>query len=331
MPPGDSVSVVSNAARTALPDSGSGDALPDVVIKEGKECSVSAEKLEEIRNRARKTLAEAYSAGFGHLPIDREVLVSRTLPLLTESAICSVLMTPSGAGEGGHNAMRREFSGSTLSSADARSRGFLVSKAPLKISCPPKYDWMGSPFYIDVESCGDVTDEFPGFGMPAMMYATRMPAADAAEQLSVVSKMVFYSKYAGAGPVMCKTGANYEDAYHEIWVSSIWPNLKFVMRGIHGKFWAAWKLLRSCMSGADNLSASDLMFNFGARVFIPVDVDDNGRRDERTVVMAQMMGASNSPFAIVLTENFKLESAIGREFAKKLFLEAKEKGWKLER
>lgn len=313
------------------PDTGVDESLPDVVIKEGKECSVSAEKLEEIRRRAGKILSEAYSAGFGHLPIDRDALLSMTVPLLTEASICSALVTPSGVDEGGHNAVRRNFSGSALSSDEARSRGFLVSKVPLKISCPPKYDWMGSPFYIDVESCGDVTDEFPGFGMPAMMYATRMPAVDAAEQLSVVSKMVFYSKYAGAGPVVCQSRANYEDAYHEIWVSSIWPNLKFVMRGIHGEYWAAWKLLRSCQRGEENFSASDLMFNFGARVFIPIDVEEEGMRDERTIVMAQMMGVSNSPFAIVLTENFKLESAIGREFAKKLFLETKERGWKVER
>lgn len=307
------------------------EAPPDAVMKMGNGCSIYEAELKGIRERARGIIRKAASAGFGHFPIDRGDLVSRTVSLLTAQAICRTLVTPSGANGINHNDLRNRYKAGSLAPAFAREHGVLATRIPLKASCPAGYDWQNSFFYSGARTCADVTGKIPDDGIPAAMYAVQMSADRVHASLQDLGAAFFYTRYGDFGPVQCGAGTNYVDTYNVIPVSSIWPNLKFVMRGMFGKNWTAWKLLRSCKKGSQKLEASDLMFNFGIRVFIPLGVQVDGRREARTLVISQAAAASTSPLAGLLPANLAFHRFVGSEFAKKLFLEAKHNGWAVTR
>lgn len=307
------------------------EAPPDAVMKTGNGCSIYEAELNGIRERARGIIRKAASAGFGHFPINREDLISRTVSLLTAQAICRTLVTPSGANGINHNDLRNGYKAGSLAPADAREHGVLATRIPLKVSCPAGYDWQNSFFYSGARTCADVTGKIPDDGIPMVMYASQMPAGKALASLHDLGGSVFYSRHGNSGPVQCGAGTNYVDTYNVISVSRIWPNLKFVMRGMLGKNWTAWKLLRSCNKGSQKFEPSDLIFNFGIRVFIPLDVQVDGRREARTLVLSQGAAASTSPLTGLLPANLPFHRFVGGEFAKKLFLEAKHNGWAVTR
>ena len=103
------------------------------------------------------------------------------------------------------------------------------------------------------------------------------------------------------------------------------------MRTFRGEHWSAWTLVDSCTT-ADGVAhhPDDLMFDFGIRVFVPIEAEIDGRRVERTLVIGQVAATSESLLAKLVPQQISLERFFGGEYAKKILLEAKARGWKIE-
>lgn len=275
-------------------------------------------------------MRRAGERGYGHFPLDRHLLARRTVgTLFTRPNICGVLTTRPRATAQDHNDLRNTFKADTVTPREAQRRGVKAVRIPIAKRCPANYGWANSPEYRDVKTCADVTAKFGTKGIPTAMYAVQLPADEAMGFLNQPSQAPLYTRYANSGPIPCGAGRGYRDSYHQIHACWICPDIKFVMRAFEGKGWSAWTLGRSCTtpeSGTTN-PPSNLIFDNGVRVFVPVGVGADGRREAWTIVVSQVAAASTSMFAFLVSEDRSFQRFVGGEVAKRLLLEARRQGW----
>jgi hypothetical protein len=327
---------VSVVTALLFPAAGGDDDAADIVISGNNgsaACTVGETQLSGIRARAEKLLTKAINKGYGNFPINRSSLIQKTLnKFINKDAVCAALINEPQISEANHNQLREKYKGSSLNPGKARENGLVALRVPLKTACPDDFDWGNSQFYNQVDSCQDVLDVIDAKGLATVMYAVNMPNKDAAGELSDISIASYYTRYTNGGPVVCGKGDDYVDAYHSITVSKAVPSIDYIMRGYEYTDWSAWALLRSC-KGADGklYEASDLMFNFGARVFIPVKALIDGAVSNRTLIITSVAAASTNPLAGLVPDSIAFHRLIGGEFAKKVMLTALDNGWELEK
>lgn len=310
------------------------DGRPDVIIqKDGRRtrCWIDDEHLEAVRERARAKLRESMKDGYEHFPIDQNKLLAKTIDtMFTSNTICRAFGNSSRANEHNHNDIRERYKSRRLSPADGLGRGVVADRIPPETNCPEDYDWKDSPFYNGVSGCEDIIDEIGSNGMPTAMYSAPMTAAEALDVLEDPANAPLYTWYANEGPIECKSGPGYEETFSIVRVTRFWPSMEFATRNFSGDGWSSWALRRSCESPDGTIhEAGDMMFNFGVRVFVPVDASVKGSRKEHALVMTQMAAAGSNPLAKYLPKSLPYQRFIGGEFAKKVLLEAKAHGWGL--
>ncbi len=309
-------------ASTALPDAG-------VTEQGGKQtCSISDDQLANLRAKALQLLGPAVRKGYQDFPIARKRFVAAVAErFITTEAICAALTGRTGATSANHNDLRAKYKSSSLSPRDARAHGMVAERVPVTVQCPEDYDWANSPVYTTADECSDVTGGADD-GIGTLMYATEMTPEQAQRFLRQRANTPHYSRYASGGPVSCVGGKGYIEAYHSLYASPVWPNINFVMREFDWPGYSAWQLRRSC-TAADGQSyeADDLMFDFGFRVFLPIDVEQGGAIAHQTLIISSVAAASSNPLAKLLPDSFPFHRFIGGEYAKKLLLEAKQQGW----
>jgi hypothetical protein len=298
---------------------------PDVTVDGGR-CSADVNRL---RPRAEALLRNALQSDYRHFPVDRHDLIAKVLnALLTREAICAALTTPSGATSENHNDLRRVHQAGSVTEWEARRRGVISARVPLKSACPVSYDWYGSPLFIGAARCRDVTSKIDGERMPAMLYAVAEPAASAQAQLVTHAAAPFTNRYANGGPIPCGGG----DAFHALRVGRFLPNLQYVARLFAGTGWSAWTLRRSCSDERRQpAKASDLMFLFGMRIFVPVTVSIQGRRAEHTLVLSTSAAGPASKLATLVPKELPYRRLLSTHCAAKIYLEAKQNGWSIRR
>ena len=314
------------AASSAVP--------PDAVVTQTGgtfACSVTDEALLRIRQRAAKPVSRASASAYAEFPIDQANLTRKILGgLLTERNICRTLVSPK-ISEQDHNSLRARYNAERLSAENGAALGIIGTRLPLEARCQQSYDWKASPVYAGADSCEDVTEEFEGGGIPTVLYSTELPAAEAVEFLSAPATAPFYTRYANDGPLPCACSAGGNTFFHVI---RVWGTIsaEFAMRTFRGEHWSAWTLVDSCTT-ADGVAhhPDDLMFDFGIRVFVPIEAEIDGRRVERTLVIGQVAATSESVLAKLVPQQISLERFFGGEYAKKILLEAKARGWKIEK
>ncbi len=295
----------------------------------GARCEIS--NLNDLRDYAKKLLSKAVNKGYAHFPINRTALVSGIInKFLNKDAVCSTLINSSFINESNYNKLRQKFKGKSAPPDKARKLGVIAKRLKLEQRCPDDYNWPSSPYYVKADSCGDVLDVIDGRDLPVVMYSARMKNTTAAAKLSDISISTFYMKYANGGPVVCEKNEDHIDTYHKISVIN-GLNIEYVMRAYNHEDWSAWTLLKSCKSQDGKVyNPTDLMFNFGARVFIPINVVEEGVFSERVIIISTIAAASTNPFAELVPDSIAFHRFIGGELIKKIILTAMSNAWPIE-
>lgn len=321
-----------SAFGNALFSTGSGSSADVTIINndEGTQCTVN--NMDDLRAQAKKLITKAVNKGYGNFPVNRTKLIGKMVNrFINEGAVCSALVYPSEITEGNHNDLRQKYKGKSLAPNKAKEWGVVAKRIALDQVCPENFDWSASQYYAGADSCQDVLNAIDSKGLPAVMYSVDMRNADAASTLSDISIAPLYTKYANGGPVVCERTGDHVDAYHKISVIN-GMTIDYVMRGFEHADWSAWTLLRSCQGpGGTVYESDDLMFNFGARVFIPVDVQEDGVTSHRTLIITSVAAASSNPLAEIVPDSIAFHRLTGGEFAKKALLTAIENGWDVEK
>ncbi|MFA4875164.1 MAG: hypothetical protein WC956_10925 [bacterium] len=306
---------------------------PDVIItRNNGSTPACAMQMGLIAPRAEALLHSGISRGFAEFPIDRARLFSDIVStFLTPQMLCTVLTTPSGATAANHNQLRDQYKGDSMTPAEALQRGVIARRLTLHTACPANYDWKNAPIYNNVDSCDDVTKELSD-GIPVTMYTVPMEAHLLQQRLETLSAAPFYSRYSNSGPVVCRGVPGSVDTYHSLYVSPIWADLDFVMRIFQGAAWSAWQLRKSCVGG-DNKTYSydDLMFDFGMRAYIPIEVQDGAATKSWTLVIGAVAAASNHPLAGLIPSSLPYHRYVGGEYTKEVLAQAWANGWKVTR
>ena len=263
--------------------------LPRVNIS-GRGCSIDSEEMAAIKKGAARLVGFGTKHGFGDFPIDRGALRHETVDyFFTENRICRALTANSGATQANHDDIRDEYKAKRMTAAEAAQMGVIARHLPLTKVCPPDYDWCDSMVYNDVDDCHEVTEEIDGYGMPTVMYSVEEESVQAQRYVDRLSTATLYTKYANGGPMACgasrdETGRRFFDSFHSLAV--LFTKIDFVMRSFAGRGWTAWTMRRSCDTPlGETYAADDLMFNFGMRIFVPIEVERDGELKDRTLVM----------------------------------------------
>lgn len=311
--------------------------IPRVSVS-GNSCSIADEDLNNIRKTASKLVGQSVAHGFGEFPIDRASYAKGALGFFTRENICGILTADSGATPENHNELRRQYRAERMTEEKALEKGVVARQIPLRKACPASYDWSQSPVYNGVDDCEDVLDEIDGYGMPTVMYAVDGDFDRAQKYLDKLITAPLYTKYYDEGrPVACVSGSDgagrrFQDSYHSIAVAA--TSAEFALRTFWGRGWTAWTLRPSCETAAGNtLAADDLMFDFGARIFVPIEVENNGASSRHTLVMTASAAAANGGLSSLIPEcilqHVGYKRFIGGEYAKKVLLDAFGRGWKI--
>ncbi|MFA4973071.1 MAG: hypothetical protein WC683_10675 [bacterium] len=307
------------------------------VSMSGGGCSMADEDLKAVRGKASRLIGQAVAQGFGEFPIDHSSYGKGVLALFVEKNICAVLTKDSGATPRNHNKLRQEYRAEQLTESEALDRGVVARQIPLGKACPPDYDWCQSMAYNDVEDCDEVLDEINGYGMPTVMYAADGDAVRAQKYVDKLATAPLYTKYHDSGPVACEAGRDesgrrFKDSYHSLAV--LFTSVEFVLRTFWGNGWTAWTGRRSCEdSNGKTLAADDLMFDFGMRVFVPVEVEKDGAVSQRFFVVTASAAAANGGLSSIVPDKViqrvGYERFVGAEYAKKVLLDAFARGWEI--
>ena len=295
----------------------------DVTI-EGEACHFSA--FEEITGSARKLLSTGLKWGFSLFPINRNTFRNKIVSThVTEKSVCNALTKSPNVDQSDHNAVRNKLAGTSLGEEKAWEMGVMARRIQVKKVCDDDYDYANSPVYAGVDDCADVLKEIDGHGIPVVMCVVDMEATAARTFIDKPSSAPLYTDYAGGKPNACGSGKQdgriYKDSYHEIPVL-LGLSIEFIMRVFSGKHWSAWNMRTEC----DGYEADDLKFNFGARVFVPITVDEGSGPIDRTIVITSVAAASNiGP----VPDNIAYKRTVGAETAKKILMDAKGKGWSI--
>jgi hypothetical protein len=315
---------------TATPPPEVPEAASEVVVR-GTGTDAKCDIDPAVRAKVRKLVSTGIGRGYRNFPIDRKALeASIADEMLSDDNICHAIRTGTGATEATHEALREEYMGEEVEPKDAFKKGAISRRLELKAVCPDAFDWKGSPNYCGVSKCSDVTGKFTN-GLPVAMYGVFMPAASAHAFIDSRRGGALYSKYDNDGPEECispHASPRDEVAYHALALGSGYV-LDFIMRSMRGDGWSAWEMLKSCTrdDGSEN-EQDDLKFDFGFRVFVPLDVEVAGERRQFTLIVESVAAASNNFFApLVTNENKAYRRYLGGVLAKKVLFEAWAKGW----
>jgi hypothetical protein len=304
----------------------SGSGVDVVIERDGRPgCAVVSDGM---YNRAEQLLARAIEEGFGHFPIDREAYRASVMKhFFADASVCTALMGRTGATPANHNRLRAHYKQKAMDETEAAAKGLVAQRVPVRVSCPPGYNWSASPVYNGVASCDDVTSKI-GPGVPTALYALPLSPEKARHYLTHPSAPALYSRYSNGGPVMCDGYTkSVSDAVHSLYVSSLWSDLHFIMRTWEADGWSAWNLRRSCSINGTTYSYDDLIFDFGMRAYLPISVEIEGTSSTMTLIISGVAAASNSWAAGLLPDDLPYERWIGGEFAKKLLVEGWSQGW----
>ncbi len=291
-------------------------------------CAMSPATHAAFMKKASALLATGISGGFGHFPIDRAALQSSMeSTLLTRGAICAAVSRGSGATRANHNGMRKHYREGSLDEAAAQNVGMIARRIQVGAKCPAGYDFKRSGYYNDVDNCGEVTSKISA-GVPASVYSLPMPPSRAMSYVNHPSAATLYTRYANAGPIACDGSTlTSGDSYHALYVSPVWADLDFIMHVDNGSDYTTWTLRRACSIKGKSYSYDDLIFNFGMRIYVPIEVDWDGKRFTHTIVVSAVAAASNSWAAGLLPSDLPYHRWIAGEFAKKLLVESWYRGW----
>ena len=300
-------------------------------------CYISDQQLESIRERARKILKEGIDRGYKNLPIGRHYFLERTVyKMFTKANICTALTVPIKVTEKNHNELRDDSINEALDPEEARELGMIAARIKLnKTRCPVGFGQSISQFYNGLENCDDVLDEIDEInddgGAGVVMHAVKIDPKQAQDLIADPMTALCYNKYANDGPVVCSNGKSGTVTFHSLDVSAVYT-ADFVMRSTQGAGSLTWTLLKSCQAkDGTKYEADDLKFNFGYRIFQPIEVDADGKRSKWTLTMSSFTGASNSWLSglAALTPQLPYHRYIGSEYVRKLLLIAEANCWEI--
>ena len=313
----------------------------DVHLKTRKDgshsCHISDQQLESIRERARKILKGGIDRGYKNLPIGRHYFLEKTVyRMLTKDNICAALTTPIKVKEKNHNKLRDDSINEALDPHEARDLGIIAARIKLnKTRCPDGFSRSISQFYNGLDDCNDVLDEIDELngdgGAPVVMHAVKMDSKQAQDLIADPLTALCYNKYANDGLVVCSNGKGGSVTFHNLKVSPLYT-ADFVMRATHRAGSSAWTLLKSCRAKDGTIyEADDLKFNFGYRIFEPIEVDTDGKRSAWTITISSFAGASNSWLSglVALSPQLPYHHYIGSEYVRRLLLIAEANCWEI--
>lgn len=312
------------------------------VVKSGDDtkCAIGPAELKAIRERAGKLIWQAMGNSFRHLPMDQKDFYYRTVfQTLTEKRICQAVTAGGEATKENHNELREHFKTSGLSPDEAFERGLIGDVVQTKTSCSASSDWKDSPVFLAkacnedgdcedvITSCEDVVTAMGDGKIPVAMYATALPAQDAQQELERLSNAPLYSPYVdNKEPIPCGSGPNWRDTFNVIDASVV--NAEYVLRSIRGEGWSAWTMRNTCTGpNGKTYTPADFKFNFGLRVFVPIGIDIDGKREAQTLVLSEIAAATNISGADLLPNSIRRSRFYGGEYAKKALLDATAHGW----
>ncbi|MBI4211319.1 MAG: hypothetical protein HY540_01650 [Deltaproteobacteria bacterium] len=268
-------------------------------------CDLSDRQVRGIQDRAEPILDAAINQSVGLLPIEASTFRKSVVKsLLTKDNICQAL-NPPGNGETKSPAeFRIEFKGKSVKPENARLHGVVAERIPLPVqTCRSEY-LPDSSAYIDVATCQDAAKIIAGKSPGAALYATSLP--------SDIAKAVF------SGLRFARQLNDYSEEPKECNVNSEFHpfdavvDFSIIIQNSSGPHWLAWKLASSCNDAEGReYTANDLKFSFGARVFVPVEVDAAGSTEENTLILNVAAAESNMWGSGVVSDQTLYEHFVG--------------------
>lgn len=294
----------------------------------GSGCAIGAGELEVIRGRARALLKAAGEAAYRYFPVDREALLEDTHSAMLSDGelVCRALTGPAGpADRAAHEAMRERARAWELSPKKALEGGVISTRVKARISCPAGFDWRNSDLYNKAKGCDDVAERIAGDGLPTAMYAAEFHPAEAMGFVTAPANLSLFTNYANGGPVLCGGQTSAPDIYHSIRLFA-GITVDYVLGTIAGENWTAWMLRRGCHSTGKRYS--DLMFDFGIRVYVPIEVDVDGRKALLTLIIGQVAAAAPGFLGRHIPQSSGFKKFVNGEYAKRLSLVEHQRGWR---
>lgn len=246
---------------------------------------------------AQKQLGEALATGFSQFPIDHGTFNNHTLGALTPKSICTVLASAYNS-----TPLNPLDLPSSITAEEALEHGIITALIPMQQKCPESYDWQNSLAYTGVKTCADVTAKIGDNKAPFSMYAIKGANPETImAYFAMPSTAPLYSPYKRV-PISCglgeENGMRFQDSYRTIEVLPFVWDINFILHTITGPDFEAWMLRPSCKaSDGTLLEADDIMFAFGIRYFLRVNVNADGKPTIFTVIIDSAVAASNSSFA----------------------------------
>lgn len=297
------------------------------------QCSISEGGLKAIRSKARDFVRSGFTKGYKDFPMNKPEILSRTMSsFFTEENICQVITADDEITPQNHNKKRESYRSSRLKPSNAMKLGLIGKTLPVKADCQEGYDWANSPHFSGISKCSDITKYFK-IGLPVSMYATPMNARKAQEIIDGPDNIRFLSDYVDSTPTNCNSrdSERGEEAFLYA-MKVVGQKFRYILSAGKEEGLSYWNLVKSCTanSGAD-ISAKDLEFDNGFRVYFPVSVEYEGSPLDYTLIISSVAAAADSWLAVFVTERYAYERYLGAEFAKKILLRARAEGWEVQK
>lgn len=311
---------------------------PPLPLVLGSHCetSLGEDELVAIRERAQQLLEPALRESLGSLPIDQRPL-ARLLAdrLITQKRFCTALAPQHQATEHNHNEWRHRFRGQPATRSNAAGYGVIATRFSVisgEQFCPADYDWRKHPDFIGVASCQGALNAIHGETLPVAMYIAK--GVDIQSRFADVSQLRHYLYFYEDNAIGCMTDGGESATFYPLEVplrNLPDPNVPIVLHGVHRDGYSVAQLRSQCRVGDEEYETSNLMMDFVFRVYIHLQVDTDGRREDWTLIIGSAVAIPQPGLAADIAKKWgdPFERFIGGTIATKLFLDAAVKGWTL--
>lgn len=321
-----------------------------LVSVSGGKCKVDTKRYEKIYEKANNAILRSLTKTPNkYLPVDKKDLALKISDSLfypdgknkTEEKfknICSAV-TKKLSTKAALKVYLKAAKDGLLDTKAAEHEGFFMANVQAKAQCLESWK-DGLYYYTGSPKCKDITNISNDYEIPVAMYLSHLNYENALNLLyDPKDKYHFINGYEVPGlklngesvmaPISC-TGPKGEKAtYNFPYESDLW-DLRFVIGTgslkSKGHETSYWYLLPECTRDGTTLKEDKLLFSFGSRIFIGIDVNLNGQREERALVISYM--ASTTDMGGIIRSKFMDKAPAGffnGERAKQIFLHLRTK------
>ncbi len=287
-------------------------------------CSITPAQFDAAKSAALALIQRAEAAAYTDFPIDREAMANTIVDeFVTANSICQAIVAQVNPGsEGEINKLQHRLRSEGLSPSEAGIFGVIFKQLPHQHQCRGDIDPSTSPAYLGVKTCADVEKKLGSDGIITAMVAITDLAAERAREINTTPRLApQYTEYPDKSwPHIQLINGSESIVCHQV-EPSPWVYVNYAIHSFFSGSWVAWRMEQFCNEGGEPVQ-SELLFNFGFRVFFPVQAMVDGKPVNRTMSIAQGPYKSGNLFAgTARAKRTMLRRFLGKELALRLTIE----------